>query len=324
MSIISYCNRFVIPLSMVPAEIKKKEGASGSSTNSVVVLLGVSAIVTLGYVWHKWRTSPQIEDLNAARKITVLGTSISPQLPEISSRTLPSQTGKFPDPNMVQTIYTPPHPNAEDLEKLRLQAGKIENLKKDQNVMGIAFALNPSGEKTPIYIKCIQPERGSNQTLFTAHDFQTGKKLGFASTLPFLQSNQYLKRDHFVFGRPNECVGYGLDKEEVGKVLLEQVTNESESQYKNIGVILNKAIHQKFENECQGRIFILATRVSHPYLYKLGFRSTNSEENSLYAQYVKDRQIPEKALGLVTMHLPDEAQKLWLNEVHEFPIKFPS
>lgn len=307
---------------MVPAEIKKKEGALGSSTNSVVVLRGVSGIVTLGYFWHKCRTSPQILDSNASRKITVLGTSISPQLKEISQGSLSSQTRKFPDPNMVQTIYTPPHPNEKDLEKLRLQAGKIENLKKDPNVMGIAFALDPRGEKTPIYIKCT-PSGTDKKTWFTAHDLTTGEELGYAITLPFLQSNQYRTR-HWAFGRPPNYVGYGSDKEEVAKVLLDQVSNEARSRYKNIGVILNKAIHQKFEGECQGRIIIEAARGSHPYHYKLGFRSTNPEENSLYAQYVKDRQIPEKDLGLVTMHLPDEAQKLWLNEVHEYPINFPS
>jgi hypothetical protein len=221
------------------------------------------------------------------------------------------------DPNAVQTIYTPPHPSTYDIQNLELHAEKIEKLKKNPEVMGITFA-DRKGSLCPIYIKHTEPE--DSKILFTAHDLATDTQLGFAITLPFLDSNEYLK-DYWLM-MPPQYQGYGSSQDEVSKVLLEQVTNTSD--YKNIGVILNKAIHQKFEKKCQGRILIDAVRETHPYHYKMGFRSLDPEKNRLYSQYAKERQIPNLDLGSIPMYLPDRARELWLKEIREFPIQFYS
>lgn len=280
---ISPCDRLTDTIAIFQPSNKKEWAALGIPCLALLASSGAAIAAGIGYLGYKWTTAE-----------------------------------KLPDPNTVQTIYTPPHPNKTDLENLgRLYAKKISDLKKDSQIMGITFALDKSKHLTPIYIKCTPKDA---HTYFTAHNLANDKELGFAITLPFLKSNNYLK-NCWIGGRPKEYIGYGSSQEEVGKVLLEQVTNRSE--YKNIGVILNKAIHQKFENECQARIIIDAVRITHPYHYKMGFRAAEREKNRLYAQYVKNHQIPDRNLGSVFMHLPDEARQLWLNEIHDHPISFP-
>ena len=277
---ISFCDRFVDTLADFQPTSKKGWAALGLWCATLLVSSGAAVAAGIGYLGYKW-----------------------------------ARPEKLPDPNTVQEIYTPPHPNETDLHQ---HAAKIAQLKKDPEVMGITFAPDEKGRLTPIYIKCVQSN--PQTTYFFALDLANDTQLGFAITHPFLKSNQYLTKGLWIH-RPSEYAGYGSSQEEVGKVLLERVANEST--YKNIGVILNKAIHQKFEAECQARIIIDAIRTTHPYHYKMGFRSADSEENSLYAYYARKHRIPDKDLGSVLMHLPDRARHLWLNEIHDHPIGFP-
>jgi len=281
---ISPCNQLTNIIEIFQPRCKKEWAALGLSCATLLISSGTAIVAGIGYLGYKWATAD-----------------------------------KLPNPNTVQTIYTPPHPSKTDLLNLHLHREKIAKLNRDPQVMGITFAPDKRGHLSPIYIKCT--ELNAHTTYFFAHDLTNDARLGFAITHPFLKSNQYLKEGHWICGRPKEYAGYGSSPEEVGKVLLEQVTNEST--YKNIGVILNKAIHQKFENECQGRIIIDAVRVTQPYHYKMGFRTADSEKNSLYAQYAKEHQIPHRDLGSVSMHLPDRARQLWLDEIHNRPIGFP-
>lgn len=121
--------------------------------------------------------------------------------------------------------------------------------------------------------------------------------------------------------RPSAYGGYGPSQGETSKILLDQVTSSEE--YKNVGVLLNKAIHQKFMAICQCRMIIDAVRGSHPYHYLLGFRSLNSEQNRLYASFAETREHPNQDLGSVSMYLPDDARRLWQEEIENFPIEFP-
>ncbi len=226
---------------------------------------------------------------------------------------------KFSDPNTVEEIYTPPHPSKADLSKIYLYAEKIDKLKKNPWAMGIAFAPNETGILTPIYITRRHPF--FHTTRFEAYDLATDELLGYAITRPLLESNQYLKEGYWS-PRPKNYEGYGSSKEEVSKVLLDVLKNASK--YKNIGVILNKAIHQHFEKECQARMIIEAYEKSHPYHYKIGFRSADPDKNDLYAWYAKRDRIPGKDLEFTPMYLPDRARELWLNEIHNHPIGFPA
>ena len=230
------------------------------------------------------------------------------------------------DVNAVQKIYTPPRPTEADLAELQQYAEKIEKLKNDEFVMGIAFAINEQGDLAPVYVRC--REIDIYQTAFVVHSLANDQRLGDAVVNPFLPSNQYLQ-DYWPIETPEESIGYGSEKGQIGKVWLHNVRNLSS--FKNIGVLLNKAIHQKFESECEGRMIINAVRGTHPYHYKLGFRAFDpsqngafeSEKNSLYAEYVKNHEIPDRDLGSVPMLLPEEARELWLTEIREYPIEFP-
>lgn len=231
------------------------------------------------------------------------------------------------DVNAVQKIYTPPHPTEADLAELHQYADKIEELKNDKSVMGIAFAINEQGDLAPVYVRCVQIDE--YQTNFGVYNLANDKCLGDAITHPSLHSNRYCQ-DYWPIMTPEEHVGYGSEKGQIAKVWLDNLRNFSS--FKNIGVLLNKAIHQKFENECEGRMIIDAVRKTHPYHYKLGFRAFDprqngafdSKKNSLYAKYVTNHEIPDRDLGSVPMLLPEEARELWLTEIREYPIEFPT
>ena len=231
--------------------------------------------------------------------------------------------------NEVEEIYTPYHPANADLIGLEQYAEKINELKQDESVMGIAFAINKEGDLAPVYIRCIEIDK--YQTNFCVYSLRNDECLGDAIVRPFLQSNHYC-RDYFLMTFPNDpYVGYGLEKGNIAKVWLHNVRNLSSSNYKNIGVLLNKAIHQKFADECEGRMLIDAVRNSHSYHYKLGFRAIDpyqngafdTAKNSLYAKYVRNNEIPKHDLGSVSMILPEKAQELWMKEIREHPIEFP-
>lgn len=234
--------------------------------------------------------------------------------------------------NDVNNIYTPTSQTISILDPR-----KIQQLREDPRVMGITFTFNGENVLVPIYIKVFRKDipafegfgtscPARTEDSFYAFDF-SDRQIGFAFTKSMLKSNDYLK-GFWLGAKEERYVGNGVEKKEVNKILLDQVTNQS--QYKNIGVILNKAIHQKYQDECQGRMVIDAVRGTHPYHYKLGFRAfdpqkriLNEKLNSLFASYVQRKEIPNRDLGLVTMYLPDRARELWLQEVKRNPIGFP-
>lgn len=279
---ISRCNQFLNSLETFQPKNKKEWAALSLSCATLLISSGAALAAGAGYVGYKWATAE-----------------------------------KLGNPNAVQTIYTPPRPTQADKEKLQSHAEKIEKLKKDPRIMGIAFAADKNENVVPLYIRYIRCD--SYTVYFSAHAIEDDVELGFAITHPFISSNNYMS-GYWLAGVPSECTGYGSNSENVSKVLLQQVQNNSS--YKNIGVILNKAIHQKFASECEGRILIQAVRITHPYHYKLGFRSLDSEQNRVYARYANNHQIPKKDLGSVYMHLPDQARQLWLKEVKDHPITF--
>jgi len=229
---------------------------------------------------------------------------------------------QIPSPNEVQAIYTPPRPSEADIAGLAKHAKEIRDLKKNPNVMGLTFAPDARGRLTPIYITCRQDGAKYNFAALRLGDNDPlGRdRLGFAYTTAFLPSNNFLE-DFWIGGKPEHLQGYGNSTDRVSKVLLDQVQNDS--RYRKIGVILNKAIHQKFAQECNGRIFIDAVRGTHPYHYKMGFRAYGegaTEKNQIYARFVRSHTKPTRDLGSVYMHLPEKALALWQNEVRENPI----
>src|SRR3989338_11136995 len=163
---ISTYNRLVDTVAIFQPSNKKEWAALSLTCATLLVSSGAAIAAVIGYIGYKWVTAE-----------------------------------KLPDPNTVQTIYTPPHPSEADLLHLHSYRDKIAILKKDPQVMGITFAPNQDNKLTPIYIKCTQAD---NQTYFAAHDLANDTRLGFAVTLPFLKSNEYLKKGHWVASRPEE------------------------------------------------------------------------------------------------------------------------
>jgi len=225
-------------------------------------------------------------------------------------------------PNEVENIYTPT--SETNWPSLSQYSVKIGALKKQGNVMGITFTFDKANVLTPIYIRRNQnDERG----YFEACQLSNDEPLGFAEITTYLKSNNYLA-SYWLGGTPKEYIGDGPIRKEVSKIVLDQVQNDS--QYKNIGVILNKAIHQHFMDECEGRMVIKAVRNTHPFHYKLGFRTFNPaigeldlKSNSRCKSHVKKHKILKEDWGIAYMHLPDHARELWLKEIQQNPIKFP-
>ncbi len=156
---ISSCNRLADTVAIFRPSSKKEWTALSLSCATLLVSSGAAVAAGIGYLGYKWATAE-----------------------------------KLPDPNTVQTIYTPPHPSETDLANLHLHVEKIAKLKRDPSVMGITFAPDERGHLTPIYIKCTQSN--AHTTYFTAHRLANDAQLGFAIAHPFLESNQYLTKGY--------------------------------------------------------------------------------------------------------------------------------
>lgn len=298
-TIVPSYNKFTSAIEWAQPANKKEWAVLGLSCGALLISRNAATttavgVAVIGYLGYKWLKAEKPTELKAVEKL--------------------------PDPNEAQEIYTPPRPSERDLAGLAQHAEKIAKLKQNKDVMGIVFVPNTEGQLTPIYIKYFKANPQTES--FSAYSLNDDRQLGFAQVHPFLESNDYLKQGYWAGERPEEYEGYGSSKEEVGKVLLEQLTNQSKD-HKNIGVVLNKAIHQHYQTECQGRIVIDAVRKTHPYHYKLGFRADNPEFNALCANYARESQRPDRDLGSVMMILPEQACRLWMEEVQKNPIGFP-
>lgn len=229
-------------------------------------------------------------------------------------------TAEKVDYSEIRDIYKPTRFNEREWAPYK---EKLAELKRDPNVIGATFVSHPkNGKLQPIFIKKHQtyPET----VVFVAYDLRTNDTVGFAEVKPFLETNNYLE-DCWLAGLPDEMKGYGTDKDNhrLGKVYMHQVTNERPEHYKNIGVVLTKAVLQHYHESCQGRTMIDAVRNTQPYWYKLGFRVSNPdqvEKNVLFGRIARRGQKVMRDMGSVYMHLPEKAQKLWLHEIEQHPI----
>jgi hypothetical protein len=228
---------------------------------------------------------------------------------------------KPPDPTSVASIYRPKHFsfNKKDPSCLLPFGEMIRVLKRSKEFMGITAAPCKDGKFDAIYITCSQPSL--DERYFCAAKLKDRTCLGIAKVHPFMKSNKFLK-NFWKPQWPSNYKGYGLGKEPITKVLLTYVSNDSR-EHDHIGVILIKAIQQRFKKVCDGRMILTATGKIHPYFYKLGFRSTDPEKNKIYAEYKENKKIPDKNFESETLYLPEEACKLWNKEIEEYPIFFP-
>lgn len=201
-------------------------------------------------------------------------------------------------------------------------ANKIHQLKKDPNVMGIAFIPDQrSGQLYPIYIR----RTGNQHTMtFQAYDLRSDKDLGYATVHPCLRSNNYAE-GYYHKGLPKEYRGYpGSDQKAEDKLMLSFLINAVRGQYKNVGAVLIKAMLQHYEKSCECRLECDSAWGSQPFYYKLGFRvrSWQREMNRFFGCLSHLNQKTEQDLGNYKMHLPDAARRLWLDEIHQNPIRF--
>lgn len=161
----------------------------------------------------------------------------------------------------------------------------------------------------------------------TLHALETDHQIGFVVLHPILEANNYGK-GLLAFGEAQEVRGYGLDQsnEKIPKIIVYQVTNQAQSQYKNVGVVLFKAAVQHYFEACGGRVILDAVRNNGPYWYRLGLRASNPESthfNRTCAQIVRAKARLQENLGSHQMYLPQGAIHLWHQETRENPIQFP-
>ena len=280
-----YYNQAVNALEMLQPLKSEEWMALGVICSSLFISTRAALLLGGGYLGYKWMTAKPI-----------------------------------PSPNEVQSIHSFYSPTQTDLLQLNQYRGEIEELKKNPKVVGVTLVQTEGGLVVPVYIKY---DKGQNGNLrFGLVDLKTRKEVGHADVTCFLPSNDYRRKD-WIVGRPKAYEGYGFSQEEVSKLCVECIENRTGGFYKNVGAILYKAVFQTLRQECECRAIIDAVRGTHPYHYKMGFRSKNSIQNDTYARYVRAGTKPDVDLGYVPMYLPDRARELWLREIDANPIRFP-
>ncbi len=231
-------------------------------------------------------------------------------------------------PNETQKIYFPPRFDLSTIEPS--YTNKVKRLQNNPNIMGMTCVPRREGEElVPVYIEKAQ---GTGEEAYI-HKL-LAKKITDDSLIGFAQLNLLTEKNIELMDlwgpEPVEWRGYGpseaTDGPFVNKVLLDQVTNKQPNKYKNVGMILLKAIIQNYYDDFQGRVLLQAVRNTHPYHYKLGFRVSQQNQEYLNAKFAKLAQSStpvDQNLGSVYMHLPEQAINLWRREIEQDPIRFP-
>ncbi|NGX32794.1 MAG: hypothetical protein K1060chlam4_00847 [Candidatus Anoxychlamydiales bacterium] len=218
------------------------------------------------------------------------------------------------DPNEVYEIYSP----IKGRQLTHLENEEIKSLKTKyrDSFLGISFVEDrDSHESKPIFI--IKKQNSDKQLQFFAMDLESKKQLGFAIVQPFSSNDEVNK--HWLNMPPKELLGYDKEKMDVSKVILEQVTNQVHDKYKNVGVVLLKAILQ--HSAPNQRIILDSVRNTQPYYYKLGFRTVNQNRmNAIFARMARSKTIRNKDNGSIYMFLPESGQKQWIEEIRLNPI----
>jgi hypothetical protein len=231
------------------------------------------------------------------------------------------------DPSKVSNIYLPEHNDTLTVlqDKIDIFREKVEILKNDPNVIGIVSLprVDLPGQTSPVYIKKDYADKNTEHLV--ARDIETNQKVGFALLHPSWEKNNYMKSYYCFSDVPEYLQGYGADKTDVPKIYLEQVTNEQPQKFKNVGVILIKAILQHYQTSCDARLIFNAVRNTQPYYYKMGFRMVNNdvESNRRWAEIAASGRKTYVDMGSHPMLLPDDARKLWKDEIAANPIGFP-
>jgi hypothetical protein len=238
-------------------------------------------------------------------------------------------TKKLPDPASVREIYALPQWNEPSSKRL---ADKIDRLKNDSTILGLTCVpTRDSNQLRQIYIKGPISLRASlfcdsESVRFTAHDLKDDRTIGTAYVRPFHNSTVMFTEEELEWF--SHLIGYGLDPtDNKPKILLSNIKNDCPQKYKNVGVVLTKAILQYYKEPYNGRTFLEAVRNSQPYWYKLGFRVSKLSDqhlNASFAQMAQSNTVANQDNGSHYMHLPKEGIDLWLKEIEKNPIRFPS
>lgn len=238
--------------------------------------------------------------------------------------------------NNVRTIYVPPkHSNdlieAQKIKELqsRKDVQKVETVDGPEQlpwpILGVtSIPTRDNQTECPVYIKSItRKEDGHERIQFSLHDVTDDKEIGFAVFRLCGESSNFYN-DFFVVEKPLVYTGYGFDKADIDKIVLLNISNKYPTLYKNVGVVLLKAILQYYKNyDC--RISLDAVWHSHAYFYKLGFRVSDISKlhlNKRFSEMASSTEISTKDNGYCVMHLPTEARELWQEEIKTNPITF--
>jgi len=229
---------------------------------------------------------------------------------------------KLPNPHDVLKIYTPVQYEERDWGPY---AEKVSQLKTTPGVIGVTFVPSrDESKKLPVYITRSQAEDKFTE-VFRVFDLKADKQIGFAEINPYTKENGYLEA-FWIAGVPEHIENDRYGKH-VDKVILNQVTNEKGSQYKQVGVVLIKAILETFMNLCSGRMILDAVRTTQPYYYQLGFRMSKPrdvEMDATCARVIRWNQRFTKDMGSHWMDLPDNGRVLWQREIKQQSVLFQS
>jgi len=113
----------------------------------------------------------------------------------------------------------------------------------------------------------------------------------------------------------------------VSKVFLNTVENEAAHQFKNVGVVLIKAILQDTYDFCEGRMLLESVRATASYYHKLGFQFCDPKmETEMNEALALSQNVTKlnKDLGAHYMYLPEEARDLWVREIDGGLIGLPN
>jgi hypothetical protein len=263
------------------------------------------------YLGYKWITAEK----SRVEVVPQIVSKVSPasSVPENPhAKKIRELRGKPQD--QIVDIYRPPRFEG----NLAPYAAKIEKLKEDPRVMGLAFVQSKEKELVPVYIQRTSPDIHSPLECFSAHDLQDDSMVGKATVIRCVDSNEFFRR--------TIKAGYGSDLKEVNKIYIELIENYERSGYfsnrilKNVGVVLIQSIIQQFSASCEGRIVLDAINDTPAFYYKLGFRFSDPKMGFVSLRLNQDPTIVE---AYHPMYLADQARQLWLTEIKINPIRFP-
>lgn len=144
----------------------------------------------------------------------------------------------------------------------------------------------------------------------------------------------YFKKSFYEDSETGILSAYDLKGRVIGQLIYDllpsdeinvtSLDNLAPHTHKNVGVVLLKTLMQLFKE--RHAVFTLAASDTTPtYYYKLGFRVREESDLPLQAKIAALAQLNKELfpnMGFISMYLPQEGRRRWLEELERNPIHF--